>query len=326
MINSPKVSLLVPVYNVEKYIGKCVHSLFKQSYNNIEFIFVEDCSQDNSISIVRDIIQQYPFRKKNAYILSHERNRGVAAARNTAIEHASGDYIMYVDSDDYIDTNAVTLLVQKLEETEADIVLSDTYYVYENRVVLKREPSPESIQKYMELILKRQTSLCMWGKLIKKDLFYDVRFEEKMDFGEDYSVLPCLAYNAKKIAKINTALYYYIQFNINSYTRNLNLKSLNQVCAANEHISTYLLSKSADYKNLLLQSKLYLKLHLLKSVYKDKNLFKEVVDRFKEVDNLTSQLGFPDRAVFYFSKKHYYILLTTYLNICIFIKKAMRLS
>lgn len=323
-MNFPKVSLLLPIYNVEKYIENCVHSLFKQSYNNIEFIFVYDCSCDNSISILRNVMQQYPSRVKDVRILSHNRNRGVAVARNTAVEQALGEYLMYVDSDDYVATDAVSLLVQKMQETGADIVLADAYFVYEKRMSMHKVPLFESPQQYLELVLKRQVALSVWGKLFKKDLFCDVRFVEGVNFGEDYSVLPCLIYNATKIAKVDAPLYYYIQYNANSYTRNLTLNSLNQVCAANEHIASFFSDKNIDYEVLMLQSKLYLKLHLLKSVYKDKNLLKEVVNRYMEVDAMSIQLSLPDRIVFFLSKRHWYSLLTIYLNVVLFSKKYVR--
>lgn len=322
-MNCPKVSLLLPIYNVEKYIENCVHSLFKQSYKNLEFIFVDDCSCDNSISILRNVMQQYPSRVKDVRILSHARNRGVAVARNTAVEQALGEYIMYVDGDDYIDKDTVNLLVQRMQDTGADIVLADIYFVYEKKMIMHKVPLFESPQQYLESVLKRQVELSVWGKLFKKDLFCDVRFVEGVNFGEDYSVLPCLIYNAKKIAKVDVPLYYYIQYNANSYTRNLNLNSLNQVCAANEHIASFFSDKDIDYKQVMLQSKLYLKLHLLKSVYKNGYLLKEVVNRYTEVDIISTQLPWPDRLVFYLSKRHWYSLLTIYLNVAIFLRKYM---
>lgn len=320
-MSNPKVSILLPVYNVEKYIENCAHSLFKQSYEDIEFIFVDDCSCDNSLSILRNIMQQYPSRIRDVKIVSHDRNRGLAAARNTALEQASSEYIMHVDSDDYIDTDAVSLLVRKMQETGADIVFGDTYFVYDKRQVLHKSPLPKTVQEYLELVLKRQIPLSVWGKLFKKDLFRDVKFIEGLNFGEDYSVLPCLIFNAMKIAKVDVPIYYYIQYNVNSYTRNLSLKSLNQVCAANEHLTSFFLDKSIDYKALMLQSKLYLKLHLLKSAYKNRVLLEEVVNRYVEVDALSFQLPLPDRVVFSLSKRHLYSLLSFYLDVTIFLKK-----
>ena len=116
------VSILVPVYGVEKYIERCARSLFEQTYNNLEYIFVDDCTPDNSIAILKRVMEEYPMRKGQVRILRHERNRGIAAARNTALDAAQGSFLSHVDSDDYLARDAIRLLVNKQVETGADIV------------------------------------------------------------------------------------------------------------------------------------------------------------------------------------------------------------
>ena len=96
-----KVSICVPVYGVEKYIERCAISIFEQTYTNLECIFVNDCTKDNSIKILYNVIERYPQRREKIRIIQHDCNRGLAAARNTALEAASGDYILHVDSDNY---------------------------------------------------------------------------------------------------------------------------------------------------------------------------------------------------------------------------------
>ena len=107
-----KVSILVPIYNVETYIHQCAVSLFEQTYNNIEYIFVDDASPDNSITILKDLIKRYPKREKDVRIITHEKNRGLAVARNTAISNATGDYIFIVDSDDYMEKQTIEWMVE----------------------------------------------------------------------------------------------------------------------------------------------------------------------------------------------------------------------
>ena len=116
------VSILVPIYNVDKYIERCMRSIFEQTYRDIEYIFVDDCATDNSIEILQNVIQEYPDRKEHIRIISHEKNRGLAAARNTSVNNCQTDFLMHVDSDDYLEKNAVELLVNKQKETNADIV------------------------------------------------------------------------------------------------------------------------------------------------------------------------------------------------------------
>ena len=109
-----KVSILVPVYGVEKYIEKCAVSLFEQSYEDIEYIFVNDCTPDRSIEVLRATIARYPQRQKQVVIIDHDVNRGLGAARHTATEWAAtGELVMHVDSDDYLMPHAVVASVRK---------------------------------------------------------------------------------------------------------------------------------------------------------------------------------------------------------------------
>ena len=108
-----QVSVLVPVYRVDRFIERCARSLFEQTYDNLEYIFVDDCSTDNSIAILRRVMEDYPERKGQVRIIRPERNRGLAAARNTALDAANGLFVTHVDSDDYLDRDAIRLLVEK---------------------------------------------------------------------------------------------------------------------------------------------------------------------------------------------------------------------
>ena len=127
-----KVSILVPIYGVEKYIERCAVSLFEQTYKNIEYIFVDDCGTDNSIGILKDVIDRYPCRKEQTRIIRHTRNRGLAAARNTAVKEATGEFICHVDSDDWVDQTLIEQLVSKQIENDADIVSVNYIKVYKN--------------------------------------------------------------------------------------------------------------------------------------------------------------------------------------------------
>ena len=118
-----KVSILVPVYGVEKYIERCARSLFEQTYDNIEYIFVDDCTKDRSIEILQKVLEDYPNRKNQVKILHHEKNRGLSAARNTALDASTGDYLMHVDSDDYLRKDAVLLLAKKITTASSQVII-----------------------------------------------------------------------------------------------------------------------------------------------------------------------------------------------------------
>ena len=107
-----KVSILVPVYKVEQYMERCSRSLFEQSYPNLEYVFVDDCSPDRSIEVLKRVMEDYPERKDAVRIVTHAVNRGVAATRNTCLDHSSGTFLFFLDSDDWLDTNAILSLIR----------------------------------------------------------------------------------------------------------------------------------------------------------------------------------------------------------------------
>ena len=112
-MNAPLVSILVPVYKVEKYIERCARSLFEQSYENLEYVFVDDCSPDDSVQILERIIKNYPLRAERVHIIRHEKNKCLLEARKTAIKYSNGEFLSHVDSDDWLEPNAIEMLMQK---------------------------------------------------------------------------------------------------------------------------------------------------------------------------------------------------------------------
>ena len=143
-----KVSILVPVYNVAAFIEKCARSLFEQTFADIEYVFVDDCSPDNSVEILQRVLEDYPERKSCVKILRHEVNKGVSSARNTALRNASGDYVFFVDSDDFLELDAIALLLDKAKGTNVDIVLCDIKNLYNNRTEIDNIVLPKSSKEY----------------------------------------------------------------------------------------------------------------------------------------------------------------------------------
>ena len=135
-MNNPLVSILVPIYGVEKYIKRCAISLFEQTYKNIEFVFVNDCTRDSSISVLKDVVTEYPHLADKVKIINHIRNKGLAAARNTAVKESSGDFIFHVDADDWLEKTAIESCVNVQEVNDADIVTVNAKAIWNNRVEL----------------------------------------------------------------------------------------------------------------------------------------------------------------------------------------------
>ncbi len=124
------ISVIIPVYRVEAYIERCVRSLMEQTLDEVEYIFVDDCSPDKSVSVLERVLKDYPLRQGQTHILRHATNRGLPAARNTGLDAAIGDYIFHCDSDDYLETDALQAMYDTAQKANAEIVYSDWYLTY----------------------------------------------------------------------------------------------------------------------------------------------------------------------------------------------------
>ncbi len=227
-MNWHKVSVIVPIYNVEKYIERCVLSLFEQDFDDIEYIFVNDCTPDNSIEVLKKIIEKYPNRKPYIKILHHKENKGLGWARKTGLEKATGEYILHIDSDDWCELDMVSELYNKAKETDVDIVACDYFLNYENREVYKKQDYTENIEKDSWNLWIGVLRPYVWNKLIKRDLYLKNTIYPPIEINmpEDYWLTVRLFSVAKNINYVPKAFYHYWQENTNALTKNINKKSL----------------------------------------------------------------------------------------------------
>lgn len=246
------VSILVPIYNVENFIEKCSVSLFEQTYKNIEYVFVNDCSPDRSIEVLEKVAKNYPNRINSIKIINHDVNKGLAGARNTAILNANGDYVLHVDSDDFIEKTTIEKLVKKAQDDCADIVVFDYYLEWQkvNKKVVHNF-DPDKI-KYLDLVLSAQTENFVVNKLIRKSLYTDngILHTQGLNFGEDYLVVPKLLFYSKKIVKVDEAFYHYVRFNDNSYTSSISKKNIEDLIYVYHELDDFLAKVNFDQKSL----------------------------------------------------------------------------
>lgn len=162
----PKVSVIVPVYGVEKYIERCARSLFEQTLDDIEFIFVNDCTPDNSINILKTILTEYPKRKSQVRIINFEHNQGAAKAREIGIKTATGEYLIHCDSDDWVDCHIYEKLYNEAIQQKVDIVICDMYE--SNGYIHTLYPQIVKQQKgsYLADLISRTTTCSLCNKLI----------------------------------------------------------------------------------------------------------------------------------------------------------------
>lgn len=222
-----KVSVLVPVYGVENYVAHCVTSLMEQTYGDVEYIFVDDCTPDASVERLREVVARYPERQPQVRIITHERNLGSGAVRQTALGAATGEAVVFVDSDDYVDPHLVEALVAEMEHSGADVVDGGFGIVTKGKVVKEHMPPMVSDKGYLKTVLCQNVEPNrIWGRLIKRSLFVDsdIRFTQGIDYCEDFSVLPRLLASARR-SWVSQCLYFYRDDNPQSYTNNISTRN-----------------------------------------------------------------------------------------------------
>jgi glycosyltransferase involved in cell wall biosynthesis len=219
---NPKVSVLVPVYKVSAYIERCAESLFNQTFKELEYIFVNDATPDDSIDKLKVIMELYPERKKQVKIIRHPSNKGLAVTRNTAINASTGNYIAVVDSDDYIESEMIETLYNKAINEQADIVVSDYFMEYKDKTAIITDyVDADRNENFKNIIIYDRSCTSLWNKLVKRSLYErpDCRVPEGLNYYEDRHVMTRLYYFATKIVKVDQAFYHYVQFNADAITK-----------------------------------------------------------------------------------------------------------
>ena len=209
----PKLSIIIPVYNVEKYLSECLDSVINQTLKEIEIICVDDCSPDNSLSI----LNEYAKKDSRIKIIQHEKNQGLGAARNTGVNAANGEYIWFIDSDDFITKESCQLLYETAKDNDVDILgfcavnfvyennnfkklFTDNYYTdWPKNEVIKPSENHDIIKKHFPV------SACCY--ISKKDFISRFSFRSGVYF-EDTDFTPIAFYNAEKLYNICYAPYF----------------------------------------------------------------------------------------------------------------------
>ena len=225
----PIVSVIVPVYGVEKFVEHCAVSLMEQTLDGVECIFVDDCTLDNSVDIIRDVISRYPDR--DARIVSHSENRGLPSARNTGLGLATGKYVFHCDGDDWIEPNMLEKMYAVAENANADIVYCDFYLSYEKNERYMSNPCLESREELLRQgFLSGAMKYNVWNKLVRRSLYTDngIHFPDGHSMGEDMTMIRLTAC-AERVKYLPEALYHYVQTNSSAFSKTQSLKQLDDI-------------------------------------------------------------------------------------------------
>lgn len=212
------ISVVIPVYNTSSYLARCIDSIFEQDLKDVELIFIDDCSTDNSFEVLNQCLKGR--ESENLTIVKNPKNLGSGETRNKGISLAKGDYVIFVDSDDYVTSDYFQVLKNAIE-SRPDIVVFDMTEIWSNKTVLKHVDLPDSPLESVELLLlnKMHNSLC--NKMFKRSMFlkHDIRITKGLSMFEDKSICFKLFYYAKSQLFINKSLYFYDRSRENSLTK-----------------------------------------------------------------------------------------------------------
>ena len=232
------ISFIVPVYNIEKYISKCIDSVLAQTFTDWELILVNDGSTDNS----GKICDEYAL-KDNRIRVIHKENGGLPSAREAGLKTTKGDFIFHLDGDDFIPENALEILINKQKECNADIVIGDFQVIRNEQYCEIFDDYKFSYLNNIEYTkqLLNVGAFFVWGKLIRANINKNIEIPLDIQYTEDAIAMIQIANNAKKIAKVDAITYYYLKRE-NAYTSSISKKNLIQWYKSSVFIENYIKS------------------------------------------------------------------------------------
>lgn len=304
-----KVSVIVPVYGVEKYIERCARSLFEQTLDDIEYVFINDCTTDKSISILRRTIDQYPLRKPYVKIINLEKNLGQAFARKIGIEQCCGDYVIHCDSDDWIEKSMYEKLYNHAVQYNCDIVRCNFYRELRNKTRISKKISSSDYGNKYKIMSKMMigyelTSLV--DKLVRKEIVKsDKIIWPECNMQEDHVLVLQYVYYSTKIGYIDMTAYHYC-YNPTSTTKLSNeidyLNRFKQVYSNTQKIEYFLNSVGIEskFKTELICQKFRVRCALNKLLSHDKyiNLWMKAYPEIDKIILLSLNIPFKIKCLY----------------------------
>lgn len=213
---NPKISVIVPVYNVEKFLPRCLDSLLAQTFSDFELLLIDDGSKDRS----GDICDKYAL-KDNRIRVFHKENGGVASARQLGVDEARGEYSIHADGDDWVEPDMLQCFYDKAKETNADIVIADYYLQRNNQQIYKLQKMKSNNPiEVLKDILEDRVFGALWHKLIRHSLYkkYNVRFIPQINYCEDVLIFIQLLQKKISVVHLSRGFYHYCNDNVGSIT------------------------------------------------------------------------------------------------------------
>lgn len=217
------ISVIIPVYRAEAYVERCLRSIEAQRYDDFEVIIINDCSPDGSMAVVENTLTDCPRLKARSVVLHNDRNIGSALTRRRGMRQARGEYVVQVDSDDYVSADFLSQLAAVATADDADIVICDFFFDIDGRLSRRHYPVTPSAER-SECFRQAMAGIThngLWNKLVRRSLYVDNNIYpvEGINMFDDKSVTFRLIYFAKRISLLNKPLYYYNRSNESAITK-----------------------------------------------------------------------------------------------------------
>ena len=228
MEHNPKISVITPVYKVSQFIERCAESLLGQTFTDVEFIFVDDASPDDSRAKLEAVLAGYPER--NVRILTHAKNCGLPAARKTGMSEARGEYIYHCDADDWVEPDILEKMYAAAVRNDADFVYCDFYLTFANNERYMHNPAYSTPDEMLRKgFLMGDCKYNYWNKLLRRELYDGVEFPvNHFKGGEDMVMIGMLS-RARRIAYVPEALYHYVKTNSGAISENFSQQRLDSI-------------------------------------------------------------------------------------------------
>lgn len=280
----PKVSVIVPIYNVEKYIEKCAITLFEQTLDDLEYIFVDDCTPDNSINVLQKVLENYPQRISQVKIITRSKNGGQGAARTDGMKAATGEYMIHCDPDDWVELNMYEMMYNVAKAENADVVICDAISHFAN---YEKEMLWDDLYDADDWIKQRMDIWwTLWNRLVRSSIIKENNIYpfSGINFTEDLNIMMRVYYYAKKFKNIHENYYHYNRINENSImnsTKSLdkNIQRLNSA----KGIDDFFQSKHFDAGIYWYNFKQIIRDSLL--IYDEWELWKQNFKEIKDIKN-----------------------------------------
>lgn len=258
---SYQISLIIPVYKTENFIEKCLLSVCNQTLERFQIIIIDDCSPDRSLEVAKKVLHQYPEREKHTKIISFNINQGISHVRNYALGIADGEYIASLDSDDFLEHDALESLLCAATSNSADIVFSDYFIDNPKASFLVRQKPCENKLEIMSQLLEDKLHGSLCNKLFRADILKKVHILDDVDMSEDLLICLQAVFFSQKIVYIPKPYLHYVKYNVYSYTSKFSEKKIVDMIKGVNFLNTFFLNNciNNDLNKSLLHRKLLVK-------------------------------------------------------------------